>query len=111
MPSVAGVAFDSRKVRPGEVFVALAGAKADGARFIADAVAAGAVAVVSGQERPADLPAAIAFAQVADPRLALSLAAARVHPRQPETIVAVTGTSGKSSVADFTRQIFQTPRP
>ncbi|POR56967.1 UDP-N-acetylmuramoyl-L-alanyl-D-glutamate--2,6-diaminopimelate ligase [Bosea psychrotolerans] len=105
--SVTGVAFDSRTVAPGAVFVALAGAKADGARFIADAVARGATAIVSGQPRPGDLDGAIAFAQVEDPRLALSLAAAVVHPRQPATIVAVTGTSGKSSVADFTRQIFQ----
>ncbi|MCU4180759.1 UDP-N-acetylmuramoyl-L-alanyl-D-glutamate--2,6-diaminopimelate ligase [Bosea sp. BH3] len=104
---VGGVAFDSRKVAPGDVFVALAGAKADGARFITDAVVRGAVAVVSGQPRPAELPELVAFAQVGDPRLALALAAARVHPRQPGTIVAVTGTSGKSSVADFTRQIFQ----
>lgn len=106
-PAVGGLAFDSRAVRPGDVFVALAGARADGGRFIADAVAAGAVAVVSGQARPAELPARIAYAQVQDPRLALALAAAVMHPRQPETIVAVTGTSGKSSVADFTRQIYQ----
>lgn len=72
-----------------------------------DAVGHGAIAVVSGGPRPADLPAGVAFAQVADPRLALALAAAKIHPRQPETIVAVTGTSGKSSVADFTRQIFK----
>lgn len=104
---VHGVAFDSRKVTGDDVFVALAGAKADGARFIMDAVGHGAIAVVSGGPRPADLPAGVAFAQVADPRLALALAAAKIHPRQPETIVAVTGTSGKSSVADFTRQIFQ----
>ena len=104
---VGGVAFDSRKVSAGNVFVALAGAKADGGRFIADAVARGASAIVSGGDRPADLDQAIAFAQIADPRRALSLAAAQVHPRQPGTIVAVTGTSGKSSVADFTRQIFQ----
>jgi UDP-N-acetylmuramoyl-L-alanyl-D-glutamate--2,6-diaminopimelate ligase len=104
---VSGVAFDSRKVAAGAVFVALAGAKADGARFITDAVARGASAIVSGGERPADLPAEIAFAQVPDPRLALAQAAALLHPRQPGTIVAVTGTSGKSSVADFTRQIFQ----
>lgn len=103
---VASLAFDSRKVSPGAAFVALAGAKADGARFIADAVARGAVAVVSGQARPADLPAAIAFAQVEDPRRALALAAAKIHPRQPRSIVAVTGTQGKSSVAEFTRQIF-----
>jgi len=104
---VHGVAFDSRKVTGDDVFVALAGAKADGARFIMDAVAHGAVAIVSGGPRPDELPAGVAFAQVADPRLALSLAAAKIHPRQPGTIVAVTGTSGKSSVADFTRQIFQ----
>ncbi len=106
---VHGVAFDSRKVtgERDDVFVALAGAKADGARFIMDAVGHGAVAIVSGGSRPADLPAGVAFAQVDDPRLALALAAAKIHPRQPKTIVAVTGTSGKSSVADFTRQIFQ----
>jgi UDP-N-acetylmuramoyl-L-alanyl-D-glutamate--2,6-diaminopimelate ligase len=104
---VTGVAFDSRKVEPGNVFVALAGAKADGGRFIADAVARGAVAVVSGQTRPDELGSDVAFAEVADPRLALARAAAILHPRQPGTIVAVTGTSGKSSVADFTRQIFQ----
>lgn len=104
---VHGVAFDSRKVTGDDVFVALAGAKADGARFIMDAVGHGAVAVISGGPRPADLPAGVAFAEVDDPRLALALAAAKIHPRQPETIVAVTGTSGKSSVADFTRQIFQ----
>lgn len=103
---VGSLAFDSRKVAPGAAFVALTGAKADGAQFIADAVARGASAVVSGQPRPAGLPAGIAFAQVADPRRVLALAAATLHPRQPQTIVAVTGTSGKSSVAEFTRQIF-----
>ena len=102
---VSGLAFDSRKVTPGYAFVALAGAKADGARFITDAIQRGAAAIVSSAERPADLPSGIAYAQVADPRLALALAAATVHPRQPGTVVAVTGTSGKSSVAEFTRQI------
>ncbi|KFC73820.1 UDP-N-acetylmuramoyl-L-alanyl-D-glutamate--2,6-diaminopimelate ligase [Bosea sp. LC85] len=103
---VGGVAMDSRKVKPGDVFVAYAGARTDGARFVADAVARGAAAIVTDHARPADLEASVAFARVDDPRRALALAAARVHPRQPGTIVAVTGTSGKSSVADFTRQIF-----
>ncbi|WID97785.1 UDP-N-acetylmuramoyl-L-alanyl-D-glutamate--2,6-diaminopimelate ligase [Bosea vestrisii] len=103
---VNGLAFDSRKVAAGDAFVALAGAKADGARFIADAVQRGAVAIVSNGPRPADLPDAVAYARVEDPRRALALAAATVHPRQPGTVVAVTGTSGKSSVAEFTRQIF-----
>lgn len=104
---VGGIAFDSRKVSAGDAFVALAGARADGARFIADAVQRGAVAIVSGGARPADLPDDVAHAQVADPRHALALAAAIVHPRQPGTIVAVTGTSGKSSVAEFVRQIYR----
>ncbi len=56
-------------------------------------------------ERPADLPAETAWIAVADARRALALAAARLSGRQPETVVAVTGTSGKSSVADFVRQI------
>lgn len=103
---VTGVTADSRKVAPGDVFVALVGAKANGGQFIADAVSRGAAAIVSGDARPAGVDKAIAFAQVTEPRLALSLAASRIHPRQPATIVAVTGTSGKSSVADFTRQIF-----
>jgi UDP-N-acetylmuramoyl-L-alanyl-D-glutamate--2,6-diaminopimelate ligase len=106
--AASGVTMDSRAVKPGNVFVAYAGAKTDGARYSADAVARGAVAVIGTGVRPPELPAAIAFASIDDPRRALSLAAARVHPRQPATIVAVTGTSGKSSVADFTRQIYAT---
>ena len=74
--------------------------------FVPQAVAAGAVAVVGEAARPADLPGHVAYVQVPDVRRALALAAARFYPRQPDTIVAVTGTSGKSSVADFTRQLF-----
>lgn len=103
---VGGVTMDSRQVKPGHAFVAYAGAKVDGARFIADAVGKGAVAVIGGGPRPEGLPAALPYARLADPRRALALAAARVHPRQPGAVVAVTGTSGKSSVADFTRQIY-----
>ena len=102
---ITGVTMDSRAVTPGHVFVAYAGARTDGARFIADALARGAVAVVTAGSRPAELAPGIAFASVADPRRVLALAAARGHPRQPATITAITGTSGKSSVADFTRQI------
>ncbi len=102
---VTGLTMDSRAVRPGMAFVALAGSQQDGARFIGDAVRHGAIAIVGAGPRPADLPTAIAHTTVANPRRALALAAALLHPRQPETIVAVTGTSGKSSVAEFTRQI------
>ncbi|APF38081.1 UDP-N-acetylmuramoyl-L-alanyl-D-glutamate--2,6-diaminopimelate ligase [Chelatococcus daeguensis] len=103
---VRGLAFDSRKVQPGDVFVALAGAREDGRRYITDALARGAAAVVAEGGRPEDFPREVIFGSVIDARRALALAAARVFPRQPATIVAVTGTSGKSSVAEFTRQLF-----
>jgi UDP-N-acetylmuramoyl-L-alanyl-D-glutamate--2,6-diaminopimelate ligase len=102
---VAGLASDSRKVLPGTAFVAIPGTRADGAVFIADAIARGATAIIGAAPRPADLAADIAYVQVEDARAALAQAAARLHPGQPEHVVAVTGTSGKSSVADFTRQL------
>ncbi|MDB5511459.1 MAG: UDP-N-acetylmuramoyl-L-alanyl-D-glutamate--2,6-diaminopimelate ligase [Enterovirga sp.] len=103
---VAGLTADSRKAGPGVVFVAVPGVQADGLAFARDAAAKGAVAVVGEAGRPADLPAELPYVQVGNARRALSLAAARLHPAQPETVVAVTGTSGKSSVADFARQLF-----
>lgn len=104
---IGGLAFDSRKVQPGDVFFALAGSRTDGALYAAKAAEAGAKAIVGEGPRPAGLPAHVAYAPVADARLALSQAAALFYPRQPGTIIAVTGTAGKSSVAEFTRQIFQ----
>ncbi|WP_342739227.1 UDP-N-acetylmuramoyl-L-alanyl-D-glutamate--2,6-diaminopimelate ligase [Bradyrhizobium sp. B117] len=101
---VTGVALDSRVVGPGDLFFALAGSKTDGARFIDAAIAAGAVAVV-GDHAPA--AGKVPFVAVANPRRALALAAARFFPAQPATIAAVTGTSGKTSVAAFTRQIWE----
>jgi UDP-N-acetylmuramoyl-L-alanyl-D-glutamate--2,6-diaminopimelate ligase len=102
---VRGIASDSRAVQPGTVFVAMAGTKTDGSAFAAQAAAAGAAAIV-GERMPAALPAGAVFVQVVDARLALALAAARFFSRQPATIAAVTGTSGKTSVAAFTRQIW-----
>jgi len=103
---VTGLALDSRIVKAGEAFFAISGTHQDGARYIDDAIAKGASAVIASGERPASVPAHIAFCSVQDVRSALALAAARFYPQQPKTIVAVTGTSGKTSVADFTRQIF-----
>ena len=99
---VTGISADSRQIRPGMVFVALAGSKADGAVYIASAVEKGAVAVVSAA--PAEAP--VPVLTVSNPRRFLALAAARLAGRQPETMVAVTGTAGKTSVASFTRQIW-----
>ena len=102
---VQGLAVDSRVVRPGDLFFALAGTKTDGGRFIQAAIAAGAVAVAGEQASSGDLP--VPFVTLSNPRRALALAAARFFPLQPATIAAVTGTSGKTSVAAFTRQIWQ----
>jgi UDP-N-acetylmuramoyl-L-alanyl-D-glutamate--2,6-diaminopimelate ligase len=102
---IAGLAADSRAVKRGYVFVAVPGGKADGLAFAADAAAAGAVAVV-GERAPERLPAGVVFVQVKNVRHALARAAARFYSRQPGTIAAVTGTSGKTSVAAFTRQIW-----
>jgi UDP-N-acetylmuramoyl-L-alanyl-D-glutamate--2,6-diaminopimelate ligase len=102
---IAGIAADSRKVKSGFLFFAIAGAKADGAHFAKQAVAAGAAAVAA-EQRPQGLPESVAFVPVKNARRALSMAAAKFFPRQPGTIAAVTGTSGKTSVAAFTRQIW-----
>ena len=90
---ITGVTSDSREVQPGFVFVALPGTKADGASFIPQAIANGAVAVVC-QAGSFIGDTAI---QSENPRRLLSLMAARFYDRQPDTIVAVTGTNGKTS--------------
>ncbi len=103
---ITGISADSRTVAPGFVFVAMPGARTDGGRFIAEAVARGAVAVVARPE--AEVPAGLnaVLLKVPNPRRALALMASRFYPAQPDVVAAVTGTSGKTSVAEFTRQIF-----
>jgi UDP-N-acetylmuramoyl-L-alanyl-D-glutamate--2,6-diaminopimelate ligase len=104
--AVTGVSSDSRTVRPGMLFFALTGSKADGSAYAAAAAKSGAVAVVaaSGTKLAAG---GIPVIETDDPRRALALAAARYYGAQPDTMVAVTGTSGKTSVAAFTRQIWE----
>jgi UDP-N-acetylmuramoyl-L-alanyl-D-glutamate--2,6-diaminopimelate ligase len=102
---VSGLAVDSRSVKPGDLFFALAGTKTDGALFIDAAIASGAVAVAGDHPPPG--ASRVPFVATPNPRRALALAAAKFFPRQPQTIAAVTGTSGKTSVAAFTRQIWQ----
>src|SRR5947208_3428258 len=101
---VNGLAVDSRVVRPGDLFFAISGHKTDGARFIDAAIASGAVAIAGDHALPGD--PRVPFVTTANPRRALALAAARFFGKQPATIAAVTGTSGKTSVAAFTRQIW-----
>lgn len=105
-PDVTGLTADSRAVRPGFVFAALPGVKADGRAFIADAIAKGAVAVLApaGTVLPED--SAAVLVEDAQPRLAFARMAAAFHRSQPDTIVAVTGTNGKTSTVQFVRQIW-----
>ncbi len=102
-PEIVGVTADSRRVKPGFLFAALPGSKVDGQRFVPAAIEAGAAAIIAGEDMP-DVAAPVVRA--ADPRRAYALAAAALCGRQPEVVVAVTGTNGKTSVAAFCRQMF-----
>jgi UDP-N-acetylmuramoyl-L-alanyl-D-glutamate--2,6-diaminopimelate ligase len=92
---VTGVTQDSRKVKPGDLFVAVPGSKEDGAQFVGEAVSRGAVAVVSEKAVASQVP----FFKVSNARKALALIAANFHGRPAEqlTLLAVTGTNGKTT--------------
>ena len=104
---IGGLCVDSRKVRPGDLFAAIPGGKVDGIRFISDALAKGAVAVLVADDAAVNVPHEVAVIRSPEPRRLLSQISARFFEAQPKTIVAVTGTNGKTSVADFVRQIWQ----
>lgn len=103
---ITGVTADSRKVRPGFLFVALQGNKGDGGAYTQDAVKRGAVAIITDHDFKLDV-SDVSIIRVKDARHELAIVAARFFGKQPPTVVAVTGTSGKTSVASFTRQIWK----
>jgi UDP-N-acetylmuramoyl-L-alanyl-D-glutamate--2,6-diaminopimelate ligase len=100
---ITGLTADSRAVLPGYLFAALPGGKVSGVDFIADAERLGAAAVLApiGTAKPG-----IPLIESAQPRRLFAQMAAAFYGRQPETVVAVTGTSGKSSTVAFARQIW-----
>ena len=102
---IQGLSSDSRTVKGGYLFAALAGSRSKGADFVSQAIAQGAVAVLAEPEVEID-EADVYVVTDPNPRRRLALMAARFFGAQPETVVAVTGTNGKSSVADFVRQIW-----
>lgn len=105
---VTGFAIDNRKVAPGNVFGAFVGATVNGEDFIEQAVKAGAVAVVARPQARADIEAAGAIALVDEnPRRAFARLAAPFFAPLPETVVAVTGTNGKTSTVEMLRQIWR----
>src|SRR5580692_4693484 len=104
---VRGLTSDSRKVKPGYLFAALSGSKTDGARFLKDAVARGAVAVLGAPALEAQVAAlGVRFIPDENPRAGLAHLAAAFYIGQPKTVAAVTGTKGKSSVVAFLREIW-----
>jgi UDP-N-acetylmuramoyl-L-alanyl-D-glutamate--2,6-diaminopimelate ligase len=110
---IQGVTSDSRAVRPGFLFAALPGNATDGRRFIPDAVARGAVAVLVPRDTDGfglntpGIEAGVCLIADENPRHRLACIAARFYEEQPGTVVAVTGTNGKTSVAEFARQLWR----
>ena len=102
-----GLASDSRVVQPGFLFAALPGTKTNGAKFVRDAVARGATAVLGTPDlAPTAKALGVSFISDDDPRRALARLAATYYGTQPKTVAAVTGTNGKSSVTVFLRELW-----
>ena len=109
---IVGVSMDSRTVKPGDLFVAISGYQRDAAIYVGDAIKRGALAVLGhpgmaeeGKEKYWNPQFPLLIAD--NPRFLLSKIAAHIYPRQPECMVGVTGTAGKTSVVCFLRQIWQ----
>ncbi|GAA0390180.1 UDP-N-acetylmuramoyl-L-alanyl-D-glutamate--2,6-diaminopimelate ligase [Brevundimonas terrae] len=103
-PEITSVTSDSRKVTPGALFVALPGTNADGRTFIHQALSQGAAAVLAPNDTPSD--AAPLLIGSGDVHRAYAIAARAFYGAQPKNCVAITGTNGKTSVANFCRQIW-----
>jgi UDP-N-acetylmuramoyl-L-alanyl-D-glutamate--2,6-diaminopimelate ligase len=106
-PVIRGVTLDSRRVGPGDIFFAVQGYKVDGLRFVPDAVGRGARAIVSSSPRPAGIDPGVAWVRVAEPRRAAGLISRECHgrPDQSLTLVGITGTNGKTTVAHLVEAI------
>jgi UDP-N-acetylmuramoyl-L-alanyl-D-glutamate--2,6-diaminopimelate ligase len=109
-PEITGLTADSREVRPGFLFAALDGTRLDGRAFAAEAVARGAVVILTDRAKALALPpqdrTRTAIIEDPNPHRRLALLAARFYRRQPQTVAAVTGTNGKTSVVHFLREIW-----
>ena len=104
---VAGIVYDSRKVNPGSVFVALRGMKSDGRMFADQAIAAGAVAVVA--EQAPEKAVSVPWIVVSNTRVALACLATEYHghPSSQLTVVGITGTNGKTTTSYLLSKVFE----
>ncbi|MEC7304003.1 MAG: Mur ligase domain-containing protein, partial [Pseudomonadota bacterium] len=105
--TITGLTADSRAVRPGFLFAAIPGTRLDGRDYIDAAVRAGAAAVLAPPDITEErVTPGISLITTDNPRRSLARMASVFYGAKPETIAAVTGTNGKTSVATFTRQIW-----
>lgn len=104
---IAGITADSREVKQGYLFAAVPGTQQDGRKYISDAVAKGAAALLIPEDSLPPAPYPVSIVTAPDIRTALSTVASLFYPLQPKHIAAVTGTSGKTSIAQFTRELWQ----
>jgi UDP-N-acetylmuramoyl-L-alanyl-D-glutamate--2,6-diaminopimelate ligase len=104
---VRGIVYDSRRVEPGFVFVAIHGMRVDGNAFVNRAIAAGAIGIVSTEPRPASI--AVPWIQVEDDRAALGALAARFYgnPSERLRLVGITGTNGKTTTAYLVESVLK----
>ena len=104
---VGGIAYDSRAVRPGDLFAALRGTRLDGFAFVPEAVGRGAAAVLSDRPRPENIE--VAWVQVFNPREALAFLAANLygHPARKMKVVGITGTKGKTTTSFILESVLQ----
>jgi UDP-N-acetylmuramoyl-L-alanyl-D-glutamate--2,6-diaminopimelate ligase len=104
-PEIAGIKMDSRKVIPGDIFVAITGYQMDGHQFIEEAIQKGAAAIIGENSLHLSVP----YIQVSDSRLALGRAASAFfqHPSRKHTVIGVTGTNGKTTVSYILRHILE----
>lgn len=103
---ISGVSIDSRNVKKGDLFIAVSGNQISGSYFIPDAIAKGAVAILSDQDI-SNTNTSIPYFKTSNIRQNISLIASRFYSKKPRNVVAVTGTNGKTSIASFVAQVFE----
>ncbi len=108
--TVSSISYDSRKARPGSVFVALRGMHADGTAFAREAISRGAVAALSESAAPSDVR--VVWVQVPDARMALAALAAIFYgdPSEQLVLVGITGTNGKTTTSYLLASVFEAAR-
>ena len=99
-----GISTDSRDIKPGYIYAAIKGSHFNGEDFIDDSITKGATMILVNQDSTYDKPCSINMLKVPNIRVAVSSIASQLYPKQPENIVAITGTNGKTSNAYFYKQ-------